>query len=96
MKCVHEKTIDKEVIFSNGTVHVERRCSVCGNFIKYVPQNKVIDECYTMPFGKHKGKTLIDIAREDCDYLEWFAGTDSKLAGKIRQYLEEKIFSNKT
>jgi hypothetical protein len=60
----------KEVVFKNGTTHLERRCSKCYKYLGYQPQER---EDYTLFFGKHKGKTIKEIAEVDKEYLEWLS-----------------------
>ena len=38
---------------------------------KEVKETPVTPETYTMPFGKHSGKTLIQIKNEDPSYITW-------------------------
>jgi hypothetical protein len=41
-------------------------------------------EDVVMPFGKHKGKTLIDIVQEDGAYLDWLNDDDRELHEPLR------------
>jgi hypothetical protein len=74
--------------------HLKALCSSCNSYIKFIAQEKPRDE-YTMFFGKHKGKTLCEIAQEPggLDYLRWVAGATPtsdalrKAQRPIRQYL---------
>jgi uncharacterized protein (DUF3820 family) len=94
-KCKHEKQKEEMVTFNNGTEHLKVTCEKCGKFIKYKAQNKLLTDDFIMPFGKHKGESLIDIARGDVFWLEWFSDQDSKLSPKIRRYLDEFVYANK-
>ena len=47
--------------------HIRANCSSCGSYIKFLPQEGE----YIFYFGKHKGKTLEEVAREECTYIEW-------------------------
>lgn len=57
--------VEKQV-FANGTEHLRGTCTTC-HHTKFLPQNKPADQVI-LPFGKHKGKRLIDVP---ADYLEW-------------------------
>ncbi len=43
------------------------------------------------PFGKHKGRTLWDIAEEDRDYLEWAVENLEKMSPKFMAALEKVL-----
>jgi len=43
---------------------------------------------YRMPFGKHKGKTLQDIADEDPLYLDW---AQDELGGEAGDMIREAL-----
>lgn len=58
----------QEVIFKNGTKHLEARCAECKTYLKYLPQNNPIT---ILPYGKHKGKSLEEICEIDIEYLRW-------------------------
>ena len=83
-KCKREnEPTTKEVIFKNGTKHIEARCSLCGAYIKYL--SHTTPEKTLLYFGKYKGKTLEEVATEDPDYLHWLYGETAK------KNLKEKI-----
>ena len=68
--CKKEQEIkEKEVIFKNGTKHLEARCDICDRYIKYLPH--ILPADTKLFFGKYKGKTLLEIKREDQEYLYW-------------------------
>lgn len=92
MTCNHEIKIT-EKIFSNGTKHLERRCIKCGRHLGYQAQNNDLKHEDLIYFKKHKGKTLIDVAREDVGYLEWIAENCGSYGLKVLKYLENNIYN---
>ena len=56
-------------------------CSDCGKWLKWIPK-KVSWKEFVMPFGKHKGKTLLKISEIDDTYLPWSV---NNLTGSIRR-----------
>lgn len=62
----------------------QMRCSVCnkffGNFAYTTP------ETFLMPFGKYKGKKLMDLPQ---DYLVWLQKNCINLGGNIKQKITE-------
>lgn len=48
--CECNKTITREKIFQNGTKHVGEYCAHCGRWLKWLSQNKPLDE-FQMAFG---------------------------------------------
>ncbi len=72
--------------FSNGTKHIAGYCPLCGSFVKYIPQQ--LDPLEKrMPFGKHKGKKLVEIPK---DYLLW-ALDSGALKGSLRLSAKEIV-----
>ena len=55
-----------EPIFKQNGPHTQANCSLCGAFIKFVPQGNDIE---FMPFGKYKGQKIETIM--DKSYLRW-------------------------
>ena len=70
----------------NGGYHSIARCSDCNSFIKNIPHSRVA----MLWFGKHKGKAISTVAREDKQYLQWLMTTDikDKLKSAIKQELK--------
>jgi len=62
--------VEQERTFKNGTKHIEKRCPTCGRGHGYAPKNINPLE-FIMPFGKHIGLPLGEIAKRDRPYLEW-------------------------
>lgn len=57
---------------SNGESRLYARCLDCGRWIRALPEEiSGSQEDFVMPFGKHKGKTLLFISQADPDYLLW-------------------------
>lgn len=88
-KCKHDEMKITERIFRNGTKHLEQRCLKCNAHNGYKKQDmnpqKAGDVVFT--FGKHKGKRICDVAKEDPEHLAWcFAEFDEK--HYIRRALE--------
>lgn len=84
--CNHNKTVDKEQIFNNGTKHIRRECKFCGGFIKFIRQNKPIEE-EKIYFGKYKDYKLIDIPE---NYLLWLNDNleNEKLLNNVKYILK--------
>lgn len=85
-KCGSESVRLENKTFANGTKHLAAFCVDCGKFLKYV--QRVKDEDFVMPFGKHKGERLFDVPRE---YLEWMENTvdSTNLKSRIKRFLCE-------
>lgn len=70
----------------SGGFHIKCSCPGCGSYIKFLPHSEP-----KLYFGKYKGKTIKEIAKQDKEYLEWLLTTDkggTKLGRDIRQELE--------
>lgn len=80
----------KEVTHSNGKTHIEARCAVCDRWIKYLPQEKPIEEVI-IPFGKYKGEKIVNLPS---DYLWWLLENNAikgNLKKQIQSLFEPKI-----
>lgn len=75
--CDNEEMSIKEVIFKNGTKHLERKCVKCGRQNGYAPKD-IDPNDWRLPFGKYKGKTLGEVLKEDKSYLEWLYDNSKK------------------
>jgi len=65
-QCQSDKTIRRP-----SGPHIGEYCEECHRFIRWVPQGL---ENFIWPIGtKHKGKKILDILRDDRDYLVWAA-----------------------
>lgn len=47
-------------------------------------------ETYTMPFGKHRGRLITEVAKTDREYLEWLNSKDD-LREPLRKFLNEVL-----
>lgn len=65
--------VNIEVMQFGGTEHHKATCKKCGSYIKFLGQTKNID---TMPFGKYKGLSFMDIGRRDRGYLAWLLSAE--------------------
>lgn len=72
-KCGGHEFDLNDKIFSNGTKHKERRCSDCGAFAGYHAQPA---ESFSMPYGKYKGLSFLEIQDKDQQYLKWLASSE--------------------
>jgi uncharacterized protein (DUF3820 family) len=63
--------ITKEVVYSNGTIHIKGKCLECGNE-RLLPRDRERNE-YIFYFGKHKGKNITEVP---LDYLKWCLDKD--------------------
>lgn len=61
----------KEVEYETEWVgkHLKAICSECKIYIKFLSHTPI--EQFIMPFGKYRGKLLIDAIKEDRQYFEW-------------------------
>jgi uncharacterized protein (DUF3820 family) len=93
--CCHCGTIQDELsadvrkeYLSNGGYHLIAYCCECQKFIKNLPHSTP----QVLHFGKHKGKSIAEIANEDESYLRWLSGQDIKesLKSAILSTLEKK------
>jgi len=73
--CEHEITLTEQT-FSNGTKHLRKDCLKCGRMLGYQGYKTAADS--VLFFGKYKGRTFLEVAKEDPDYLHWLAGQDIK------------------
>lgn len=65
------------------------KTTVAGDIITLLLQemNKLNSEQFVFNFGKHKGKTLVDVNREHHDYLIWLA---KQLDGETEKFQDIK------
>ncbi|MCZ6626285.1 MAG: hypothetical protein O7B35_18950 [Deltaproteobacteria bacterium] len=62
--CNSEKIRTQRIPLANGGHHIKASCAACGKFIKFIPH-----EGLRFHFGKHRGKTVIEVAANDPSYL---------------------------
>jgi len=83
LECEYSK-VEKEVIYSNGTKHIEIRCECCGKFFGH--KRSVNNDDFIMPIGKHKGMKLVDIIKNEPEYALWFYENGS---GSVQKRFKE-------
>lgn len=79
--------MDRKKIFSDGSEHIEQYCLLCLGHIRYVrkPFTKAEALQFVIPFGKHKGKKIIEVMETNFDYCLWAAENIKNSTGdKIR------------
>lgn len=60
-KCGHDG-----YILSKANIHLKATCKKCGAFIKFVPQENIMER---FPFGQYKNELISKC--EDKNYLNW-------------------------
>lgn len=79
----------KFVIFSDGTKHLEVKCTVCEKHFGFKPHVNSSD--FVLPIGRYKGLSISQVAKEDQSYLLWAAREmKSNVGRKIKSFLEEQ------
>lgn len=66
-----EAKIEKHYL-PNGGYHIKAHCFECGTFIKNMPHSLP----RILHFGKYKGKSIAEVAKENPAYLVWLVGRD--------------------
>ena len=70
------------------------QCDTCGRHHGWAQTPDCeLGQRYVMPFGKHRGKTLDEVATTDKGYLHWIASVsdfDEHIRKTIRRYLATK------
>lgn len=69
----------------NGGFHLKAFCSACNTFIRNIPHTSP----QVLWFGKHKGRPIAVVAKEDPAYLRWLAGQDIK--DKLKQSILKEL-----
>ena len=68
----------------------KRKCSAC--WVSEMEKEQLVEIANTvMPFGKYKGRRLIDVPEE---YLLWFARKDEFPAGKLGELMQITLLIN--
>ena len=83
-----EKMLRDTVKIKDGRIQIKGSCPQCLNFMKWLPQRRP-DQPREIYFGKYKGKTFDDVARDDPDYLRWLV--ENTNSDKIRDFAEEAL-----
>lgn len=61
--------------------HLRADCKECGKYIKFLPTVPI--DKFKMPFGKYKGKYLVDVATDEA-YFEWLFNNSNSQSLKDR------------
>jgi len=77
MLCKHCGEV--EAAIRQNSIHHSAYCTVCGAFIKHVPQSETD---FKMPFGKYKGVRASDLVQTDLNYARWAHQNMDKLSVK--------------
>jgi len=86
--CGSEDVNLKPMIFESGATRVQARCGDCDSFDNLSLGSKH----FTMPFGKHAGKTIEEIYLSDPNYFSWALDnfTNNKIKDKINSCLNKR------
>ena len=76
------------VRIKDGRIQIKGSCPHTNMFVKWLPQSAP-NQPREIYFGKYKGQTYDDVARDDPDYLRWLA--ENTQIEKIRTYAEEAL-----
>ena len=81
-----------ETYLTKAGQHIKWSCVSCG-YIKFLAQS-IIN--FHMPIGKYKGKLLVEIYKDDPEYLIWANENMKNNVGKrIKEFLERIKNDNK-
>lgn len=84
------KAILTDVPLPNGKKHIKVSCAGCGKYIKFMSQGGPI----VFYFGKHKGKAIEEVEKQDKEYLIWLLANNiggNKIARAIRTILDKNL-----
>ena len=84
--CKSEEIRTEHIPLANGGYHIKASCAPCGRFIKFLPH-----ESSRFYFGKHRGKTVIEVAANDPSYLEWCLSKDIIRNARLKGAIEEAV-----
>ncbi len=76
-----ENVVSEKIPLPDGKYHLKISCQSCGRFIKFQSHEKP-----TLYFGKHRGKTIEDVARIDRRYLVWLS--EQELKGRLLEQIK--------
>lgn len=71
-----------EMVFSNGTKHLQQNCIYCSSFNGYKMQEATKEKAlkFVFPFGQYKGNTILSVYKQNKDYLKFIAKKDKKIS----------------
>ena len=78
----------EEIPLKAGGSHLKCSCPGCGKYVKFLPHSGEA----RFYFGKYKGKTVLEIAKSDPEYLQWLLTEKiggNKIESAIRKALQE-------
>jgi len=84
---IEQPYYEKKREFGNGTVHIEAHCCNCDRWLKFIPQDKALNEV-VMPFGVYKGKKIVDIPKS---YLDFLLGANA-VKGNLKNQINEVLY----
>ncbi len=84
--CNRDKIRLERMPIARGGYHLRASCALCGRFIKFVPHQGTV-----LPFGKHKGLTVIEISIMDPTYLKWLVSKDILREGRLKDAVEFEV-----
>ena len=76
------------VRIADGRIQIKGSCPTSNCFVKWLPQSAP-DQPRHIYFGKYKGQTYDEVARDDPDYLRWLV--EHTEIDKIRTYAEAAL-----
>ena len=88
--CKSEKIRTERIPLANGGHHIKASCASCGRFIKFLPHDSP-----RFYFGKHCGKTVIEVAANEPSYLEWCLSENFLKNGRLKNAVEEAVVKDR-
>jgi len=55
-------------------------------------QDKILDDTFVMPFGKHKTKTIKQIIAEEASYVKWLIEAEVLSNGTFADYVQVDVY----
>ncbi len=84
--CKSSEIRTEHIPLANGEYHIKASCASCGRFIKFLPHES---PCFY--FGKHRGKTVIEVAANDPSYLKWCLSENFLRNRRLKDAVEEAV-----
>lgn len=75
----------EKIPLATGDHHLKTSCPACKNFIQFLRHSEP-----AFHFGRHKGRTIRDVAESDPSYLEWIMA-NSIGARSLRNAIREVL-----
>ena len=86
LHCNSEEIRTQRIPLANGGHHVKASCASCGRFIKFLPHDSL-----RFYFGRYRGLTIVEIARNDLSYLEWCLSENVLRDKRLRDAVEAVV-----